>query len=71
LQPQLACGHLVYSLSTWSIEKRKKGWYAYKTPFFSNPTKEEKGPYSSIMSACLMIARELAREAVARHQKKR
>jgi hypothetical protein len=60
----------VYSLSTWSIEKRKKGWYAYKTPFFRDPATDEKGPYSSIMSACLMIARELAREAVKRHQRR-
>jgi hypothetical protein len=59
----------VYALTAWSIEKRPKGWYAYKTPFFSDPKASELGPYSSIGSATLMIARELAREAVRRHQK--
>jgi hypothetical protein len=59
----------VYALAAWSIEKRKDGWYAYKTPFFSDPRASELGPYSSIGSATLMIARELAREAVKRHFK--
>jgi hypothetical protein len=58
----------VYMLSTWSIEKRKNGWFIYRTPFFDD-AHHPKGPYSTIMSACLMIARELAREAVRRHQK--
>ena len=59
----------VYMLSTWSIERRRNGWFIYPTPFFSD-TNQPKGPYSSIMSACLMIARELAREVVRRHHKK-
>ena len=58
-----------YALTPWNIEKRKNGWYIYKTPFFSDPKASEKGPYRNIGSATLMIARELAREAVARHQK--
>lgn len=55
-----------YMLSTWSIEKRKDGWYIYKQPFFDD-VKKPKGPYRNIGSATLMIARELAREAVKRH----
>jgi hypothetical protein len=59
----------VYALSAWSIEQRKNGWFIYKTPFFSDPKASEKGPYRNIGSATLMIARELAREAVKRHQR--
>lgn len=40
----------------------KDGWYFWKAPFFTAEA-EPKGPYGSIMSACMMIARELAREA--------
>lgn len=58
-----------YALSAWNVELRRNGWYIYKTPFFSDPKASEKGPYSSIGSASLMIARELAREAVKRHFK--
>ncbi len=58
----------IYMLSTWSIEKRGKRWYIIKPSFFADP-KIEKGPYGTIMSACLMIARELAAEAVSRHNK--
>jgi hypothetical protein len=61
----------VYALATYSIELKKDGWYFYPTPFFSDPAATGKGPYSSIGSAALMIARALAKEAVARHQKKR
>ena len=56
-------------LSTYNIEKRKDGWYFWKVPFFTaeaNP----KGPYSSIISVCMMIARELAREAAQRYRRK-
>ena len=59
----------VYALTAWNIELRKDGWYIYRTPFFTDPKREERGPYSSIGSATLMIARELAKEAVKRHQK--
>jgi hypothetical protein len=58
------------TLPTYSLEKRKDGWYFSAPTFFSAPS-DPKGPYSSIMSACLMIARELAREAVRKQQRKR
>jgi len=57
-------------LSTFNLEKRKDGWYFWKAAFFTAEEKP-KGPYSSIMSACMMIARELAREAAQRFRKKR
>jgi hypothetical protein len=56
-------------LSTYNLEKRKDGWYFWKAPFFTAEAKP-KGPYSSIMSACIMIARELAREAAKRYRQK-
>lgn len=56
----------VYGLTAWNTEGC---WYIYRTPFFTDPKREERGPYSSIGSATLMIARELAKEAVKRHQK--
>lgn len=56
-------------LSTYNIEKRKNGWYFWKAPFFTSEA-VPKGPYGSIMSACMMIARELAREAGQRYKRK-
>ncbi len=65
----LAHSKQTYMLATWSIEKRRNGWYIFKAPFFEDE-RPSKGPYSSIMSACLMIGRELAQEAVKRHHKR-
>lgn len=58
------------TLPTYSLEKRKDGWYFFAPTFFSEPS-APKGPYGSIMSACLMIARELAREAVRKQTRRR
>jgi hypothetical protein len=55
-------------LSTWSLEKRGRYWFITKPMFFTDPA-ATKGPYSSIVSACLMIARELTKEATARFYK--
>ena len=57
-------------LSTFNLEKRKDGWYFWKAPFFTAEA-EPKGPYGSITSACMMIARELAHEAAQRFSRKR
>ena len=57
-------------LSTYNLERRKDGWYFWKAPFFTAEA-DPKGPYGSIMSACMMIARELAREAAQRFNRKR
>ena len=56
-------------LSTYNIEKRKDGWYFWKAPFFTAEA-DPRGPYGSMMSACMMIARELAREAAQRYRPK-
>ena len=58
-----------FMLSTYNIEKRKDGWYFWKAPFFTIEAKP-KGRYSSIMSACMMIAREPAQDATARFRRK-
>ena len=42
-------------LSTYNLEKRDDGWYFWRVPFFTAEA-ESKGPYGSIMSACMMIA---------------
>lgn len=47
-----------YALEGWTVEKRAKGWYLYRTYAESKP----KGPYSSPVSVCLMVARELLKE---------
>jgi hypothetical protein len=58
------------TLSTYNLEKRKNGWYFWKAPFFTAEA-DPKGPYGSIMSACMMIAREMARDAAQRFNRKR
>ena len=55
-------------LSTYNIEKRGHYWYYWRTPFF-RLEEEHKGPYSSLPSVCLMIARDLLHEAKARFRK--
>lgn len=52
----------VIPLSTWALEKRGRYWYAVKPQFFQEGAKQ-RGPYSSIVSAALMIAREHIKEA--------
>lgn len=52
----------VIPLSTWSLERRGPYWHIIKPAFFTDSA-AEKGPYTSIVSATLMIARELAKEA--------
>ena len=53
-------------LSTWYLEKRGRWWHIVRPGFFTVTPRLEKGPYSTLMSACLMIARELVREVLAR-----
>ena len=48
----------IYALQGWTVEKRAKGWYLFRTYGESQP----RGPYSSSISVCLMVARELLKE---------
>jgi len=52
----------VIALPMWSIEKRGRYWHIVKPAFFTEP-EIDKGPFSTITSAALMIARELVKEA--------
>ena len=53
----------VYMLGTYSVEYRQTGWWYW--PSYGEK-KEAKGPYSSMASVTLMIARHLKRELVKR-----
>lgn len=49
-----------YALNSWTVERRQKGWYFWNT--YTELRKDAKGPYSSVFSVCLMVARQLVRE---------
>ena len=55
--------HRKYALADYSVELRERGWYfgrQYQLPG------EYRGPYASISSVTLMIARQLQREIIRR-----
>lgn len=52
----------VYALTTYTVELRPRGWFFWST----YGEKEEKGPYSSIASVTLMLARQFLREILRR-----
>jgi hypothetical protein len=53
----------VYALATFTVELREKGWFFWPTYGDKN---EAKGPYNSMASVTLMVARELKREITKR-----
>ena len=58
----------IFALQNWSVEKREKGWFIARTVVTRYRERHRwKGPYRSIASATLMIARELAKELDRRH----
>jgi hypothetical protein len=48
-----------YVLSDYTVEKRAKGWY-FGRPY--SPPKAYLGPYASLSSVTLMIARQWKKE---------
>jgi hypothetical protein len=48
-----------FALTAYSVERRDHGWY-YGRPF--DPPKDYRGPYLSLASVTLVIARQLRRE---------
>ncbi len=52
----------VFALASWTAERRPKGWYIRKTDHDG----AWRGPYSTVASVSLMIARELAKELARR-----
>ena len=51
-----------FALASWTAERRVKGWYIHKTDHGD----DWRGPYNTIASVSLMIARELAKELARR-----
>ena len=51
----------VYALADYSVECRADKWYYGRTGRFGDKS-EPKGPYGSVISVTLMIARELLKE---------
>jgi hypothetical protein len=52
-----------YALKEFTVKQRLKGWYFWRT--YGNK-EDARGPYSSMASVTLMIARELRRELTKR-----
>lgn len=60
-----ANGKRVYALAEYTVEHRTDGWYFGRTS--RHGVKEErKGPYCSIASVTLVIARQMKREIAKR-----
>ena len=53
-----------YALADYTVERRRRGWY-FGRQF--HPPRSYAGPYASISSVSLMIARQLRRELERRH----
>ena len=61
----LANAKRVYALASFTVELRERGWFYW--PTYGEKT-EAKGPYGSIASVTLVIARELKREITKRDE---
>ena len=61
----LQSGRRVYMLAEYTVEHRKDGWYFGRSARFGE-REELRGPYSSISSVTLVIARHLKREIAKR-----
>jgi hypothetical protein len=60
-----ANGKRVYMLAEYTVEHRQDGWYFGRTARYEDK-EERKGPYGSIASVTLVIARQLKREIAKR-----
>lgn len=54
-----------YALAEFTVEGRADKWFYWKTARYGDKG-ERRGPYSSIASVTLMVARELKREITKR-----
>ena len=61
----LQSGRRVYMLAEYTVEHKKDGWYFGRSARFGE-REELRGPYSSISSVTLVIARQLKREIARR-----
>jgi hypothetical protein len=61
----LVNGKRVYALAEYTVEHRNDGWYFGRTSRYGDKG-EREGPYASIASVTLVIARQLKREIAKR-----
>lgn len=54
-----------YALADFTVEGRGDKWYFWRTARFGDK-EERRGPYGSVASVTLMIARQLKREIAKR-----
>ena len=52
----------IYALESWTVEKKRRGWFIKRTNFAD----EWRGPYRTEISACLTIARLMHRDLIRR-----
>ncbi|MEZ5844829.1 MAG: hypothetical protein R3D27_13990 [Hyphomicrobiaceae bacterium] len=58
----------LYALKHWQVERRAHGWWvAEAIPTFAAVRPTWHGPFATIETACLAIARRLAAETADRH----
>jgi hypothetical protein len=58
-------GKRVYKLSEYTVEHKKDGWYFGHSARYGDK-EDMKGPYATVSSVTLVIARELKREITKR-----
>jgi hypothetical protein len=58
-------GRRVYMLAEYTVEHKKDGWYFGRSTRYGEED-EMKGPYRSVSSVTLVIARQLKREIARR-----
>lgn len=56
-----------FALNMWSVEQRGGYWYYGDT--YRDKPEEFRGPYSSLTSVTLMLAREMLKEVARRRQR--
>lgn len=57
-----------YALTEYSVENRGGKWFFWRTARFGDK-ENRRGPYGSLASVTLMIARELKRETLRREKR--
>lgn len=58
---------MTFALASWTAEQRAAGWYYGDT--YGDEKAAYRGPYSSLASVTLMIAREMTKEVTRRQQR--
>ena len=58
----------IFALNNWTAEQRSNGHWYYGDTYRDTP-QQFRGPYKSIASVTLMIAREMTREILRRQQR--